>query len=88
MSGADLAGYIHHLLQGHLRTPTSDSDETELASGGAPTLDDLIDHEAIESCAREVEGKDVPSIDEVRHKLSRIPGSMAQVVIEEREDRF
>jgi putative addiction module CopG family antidote len=49
---------------------------------------DLIDWEAIESCAREVEGKDVPSIEEVRQMLSKIPGSMAQAVIEEREDRF
>jgi putative addiction module CopG family antidote len=52
------------------------------------TLDDLTDWEAIASCAREVEGKDVPSIDEVRQMLSKIPGSMAQAVIEEREDRF
>jgi Arc/MetJ-type ribon-helix-helix transcriptional regulator len=52
------------------------------------TPEDLIDWEAIESCAREVEGKDVPSIEEVRQRLSKIPGSMAQVVIEEREDRF
>ena len=52
------------------------------------TPEDLIDWEAIESCAREVEGKDVPSIEEVRRMLSKIPGSMAQAVIEEREDRF
>jgi putative addiction module CopG family antidote len=50
--------------------------------------DDLIDQEAIAYCAREVEGKDVPSIEEVRRMLSKIPGSMAQAVIEEREDRF
>ena len=53
-----------------------------------PTLVDLVDYEAIESCAREVEGKDVPSIAEVRRMLSKIPGSMAKAVIEEREDRF
>ncbi|MFI5387050.1 MAG: type II toxin-antitoxin system ParD family antitoxin [Fimbriimonadales bacterium] len=51
-------------------------------------LEDLIDYEAIESCAREIEGKDVPSIEEVRRMLSKIPGSMAQAVSEEREDRF
>ena len=49
--------------------------------------DDLIDYEAIEYCTREVAGKDVPSIEEVRRMLSKIPGSMAQAVIEEREDR-
>jgi len=52
------------------------------------TLEDLIEYEAIESCARQVEGKDVPSIEEVRRMLSKIPGSMVQAVIEEREDRF
>ena len=52
------------------------------------TPDDLIDWEAIESCSREVEGKDVPSIEEVRQRLSKIPGSIAQAVIEEREERF
>ena len=59
-SGRDLTGYIHQLLPGHLRTPTSDSDETEGANGGAATLEDRIDYEAIESVLGEVEGKDVP----------------------------
>ena len=52
------------------------------------TPKDPIDWEAIESCSREVEGKDVPSIEEVRQRLSKISGSMAQAVIEEREERF
>ncbi len=88
VSGSDLASYIHQILRGHLRTSELDSGPAEVANGGAPTLEDLIDYEAIESCAREVEGKDVPSIEEVRRLLSKIPGSMAQAVIEEREDRF
>ena len=50
--------------------------------------DDLIHWEAIESCARAVEGKDVPSIEAVRQMLSKIPGLMAQAVIEERKERF
>ena len=49
--------------------------------------EDLIDYEAIKYCARELEGKDVPSIEEVRRFLAKIPGSMAQAVIEERETR-
>jgi putative addiction module CopG family antidote len=53
-----------------------------------PTLQQLIDWEAIESCARELEGKDIPPIEEVRRMLAKIPGSMAQAVIEEREERF
>lgn len=50
--------------------------------------EDLIDYEAIEYCAREVDGKAVPSIEDVRRTLAKIPGSMAQAVIEEREDRI
>jgi hypothetical protein len=88
MSGNDLAGYIHQILQGHLRTSKPEGDELEPGNGPTSTSDDLIDWEAIESCAREVQGKDVPSIEEVRQILSKIPGSMAQAVIEEREDRF
>jgi len=49
--------------------------------------EDLIDYEAIRYCARELEGKEVPSIEEVRRFLAKIPGSMAQAVIEERENR-
>jgi len=52
------------------------------------TLEDLTDYEAIESCARQIEGKDVPSIEEVRRILSKMPGSIAQAVVEERADRF
>ncbi len=47
--------------------------------------EDLIDYEAVRYCARELEGKDVPSIEEVRLFLAKVPGSMAQAVIEERE---
>src|SRR5208337_1718464 len=60
--------------------PGPGSDEKAMA-------EDLIDYEAIKYCARELEGKDVPSIDEVRRFLAKIPGSMAQAVIEERENR-
>ena len=48
---------------------------------------DLIDDEAIAYCAHEVEGKNVPSIEEVRRSLSRIRGSLSQAVIEERQHR-
>jgi hypothetical protein len=60
MSGNDLAGYIHQLLQGHLRTPKPEGDELEPGNGA--TSDDLIDWEAIASCARAVQGQDVPPI--------------------------
>ena len=87
-SGRDLAGYVHQVLEQHLRPSEPVSGPGESANGADLTLEDLIDWEAIESCAREVEGKDVPSIEEVRQRLAKIPGSMAQAVIEEREERF
>lgn len=46
-----------------------------------------IDYDAIAYCAREIQGKDIPSIEEVRRILSKVPGSMAQAVAEEREGR-
>jgi putative addiction module CopG family antidote len=55
-------------------------------AGKAPTPEDLFDHEAIEYCSRELMGKDVPSLEDVRRILSKIPGSIAQAVVEERED--
>ena len=88
VSGRDLAGYVHQVLERHLRTPEPVSGPQEAASGADLILRDLIDWEAIESCAREVEGKNVPSIEEVRQRLAKIHGSMAQAVIEEREERF
>jgi len=70
------------------RLRQADQNGCRANDGEKATLEDLVDHEAIESCARQIEGKDVPSIEEVRRMLSKIPGSMAQAVIEEREDRF
>ena len=72
---------VRRLRQQDRAVYRSDSAETSMQ-------DDLIDHEAIEYCARELEGKDVPSIEEVRRSLLKIPGSMAQAVIEERDDRI
>ncbi len=66
----------------------ADQNDNRADDAEKPTLQQLIDWEAIESCAREVEGKDVPSIEEVRRMLQKIPGSMAQAVIEDREERF
>src|SRR3954470_18718820 len=48
---------------------------------------DPIDYDAIAYCARMTEGRDVPSLEEARRILSKVPGSMAQAVAEEREDR-
>src|SRR5438445_776609 len=65
-----------------------DQTEGHVGDAGKATPEDLIDWEAIASCAREVEGKDVRSIEEVRRMLSKIRGSMAHAVIEERANRL
>jgi Arc/MetJ-type ribon-helix-helix transcriptional regulator len=52
-----------------------------------PTLDDLIDHEFVEYCARQA--GDGVTLDEVLEVTSTISDSMARVIIEEeRADRF
>jgi len=50
-------------------------------------LADLLDTEFMEWCSRKSAG-DVPSIEKVRQMLSKIKGSMADVVIAERDERF
>ena len=77
VSGRDLASYIKEIIQDHI-------EHGDAIAG----LDDLVDHEAIAYCAREIEGKDVPSLEEIRRALTKIQGSMAQAVIEERDERF
>jgi putative addiction module CopG family antidote len=53
----------------------------------APGLEDLIDHEFLEFCARE--GDDNVTLEEVLQATSKIPGSMSRAVIEEeRADRI
>jgi hypothetical protein len=69
-------------LEAMRRFRLADAADEELAGA------DPIDHDAIAYAAREVEGKDVPSLEEVRRILSKVAGSMAQAIIEDREDRF
>src|SRR4051812_29968055 len=87
-SGCDLAGYIHGILRSQAQLPREPDGTRDDGDDPARDPDDLIDREAIKSCGRTIEGAMVPSIEEVRQRLSKIPGSMARVVIEEREDRF
>jgi predicted DNA-binding antitoxin AbrB/MazE fold protein len=47
-------------------------------------LDDLIEWESASACTGNDE---VPSLEEVRRMLSTIPGSMADSIIAQREDR-
>jgi putative addiction module CopG family antidote len=52
-----------------------------------PALDDFIDHEFVEYCAREAD--DSATLDEVLEATSTIKQSMASAIIdEERADRF
>ena len=52
-----------------------------------PEADQLIDLEFVEYCSRE--GDDTITLEEVREATSKIPGSMAQFIIEEeRAERF
>src|SRR5262245_55166066 len=85
LSGRDPAQYLQELVRDHIQAaPREGIGEVASAKG----LDDLIDHEFVAECEREVEGKDIPTIEEVRRMLSKIPGSLAEDIIAEREDRF
>jgi putative addiction module CopG family antidote len=65
-------------------TQLRDQDESRKT---APTLDDFIDHEFVEYCSREADGR--ITLEEVLQATSTIHDSMARVIIEEeRADRF
>jgi putative addiction module CopG family antidote len=63
------------------------ADQAEQCGDKESASADLIDLDSIEYCNRAVQGKEVPSIDEVRKMLSNISGSMAEAVIAERASR-
>ena len=87
LSGSDLAGYVRQLLQVHLQAPQPGTGNDQFASLATPGLEDLIDYEAITSCARDAD--DSITLAEVRAATSKIRDSMARVVIEEeRAERF
>ena len=56
-------------------------------NGGDP-LADLLDTEFMAWCAQEAQKSPAPGIEEVRRMLSKIQGSMADVIIAERDERF
>ena len=85
LCGRDPAVYVRQILRVYLLAgkPT---DRDRAAAGVAPTLEDLIDYEAIASC--EGEADDRISLEEVRAATATIKGSMARAVIEdERAER-
>jgi hypothetical protein len=80
--------YVQELVRDHIQASPEANARDEDPAGGTATLDDLIDHEFVADCAKEIQGKDIPTIEEVRRMLSKIPGSLAEEIIAEREDRF
>ena len=88
LSGRDPAQYVQKLIRDDIQSRPRPSGPDEIPAEEAAALDALIDHEFVADCEREIEGKDIPTIEEVRQRLSRIPGSLAQEIIAEREDRF
>lgn len=58
-------------------------------SGTEDPLATMIDYAFVESARREIQHADhIPSLEEVRSILSRIPGSLAADISDQREDRF
>jgi predicted DNA-binding antitoxin AbrB/MazE fold protein len=51
-------------------------------------LEPCIEDEDFRKWCAEQAGEQVPSLEEVRRTLSKIPGSMADFVITERDERF
>ena len=88
LSGRDPEQYVQKLIRDHIQAAPEANARGEDIAEATATLDDLIDHEFVADCARETQGKDIPTIEEVRRMLSKIPGSLAEEIIAEREDRF
>src|SRR5262245_1794947 len=85
LSGRDPAQYVQELVRDHIQAAPRGAGSD---GGHVKGIDDLIDHEFVAYCEREAEGQDIPTNEEVRRMLSKIPGSLAEEIIAEREDRF
>jgi hypothetical protein len=85
LSGRNLVQYAPQILRDHIGSPARET--AEEADGAKPTLEDLVDYDAIAYCEKEAD--DSITLEEVRAATSRIKDSMARVVIEEeRRERF
>jgi predicted DNA-binding antitoxin AbrB/MazE fold protein len=51
-------------------------------------LEPFVEDDDVRQWCAEQAGEHVPSLEDVRQMLSKIPGSMADVVIAERDERF
>jgi hypothetical protein len=75
-----------------VRLTVLDEPTTPIANEGTaatrPIPEGLIDEEFVADCEKKTEGQDIPSIEEVRRRLAKIPGSLSQEIVADREDRF
>jgi hypothetical protein len=81
LSGRDPARYARQIIRDHIGSLPREIGPANL------TLDDLIDHEFIAACT-EPNGENAPTIEEVRKILAKVPGSLSEDIIADREDRF
>jgi hypothetical protein len=88
LSGRDPVQYVQKLIRGHIQASPAVNTRVEDSAEATATLDDLIDHEFVADSAKEAQGKDIPTIEEMGRMLSKIPGSLADEIIAEPEDRF
>ena len=88
LRGRDPAQYVRQIIRDHIEhgpPPGGAGNVGPLED--ATTLDDLIDHQFVADCARDIE-MDIPTIEELRQGLAKIPGSLSKDIIAELEDRF
>jgi hypothetical protein len=85
LSGRDPAQYVQKLVRDHIQAAPRWGGRD---AGPVKGIDDLIDDEFVAYCERETERQEIPTIDEVRRMLAKIPGSLAEEIIADREDRF
>lgn len=86
LSGQDPAQFARQIIRECLASPGAGSD--------LPTVrrarhgwEALIDGDFVADCALRP-GEQAPTIEEVREALAKIPGSLAEELIADREDRF
>jgi len=62
---------------------------TLTVSDAVDPLASMFDHEFVERVRKEVQTMDyIPTLEEVRRILSKIPGLLSEEIIAEREERF
>ncbi len=86
LSGQDPVQYARQIIRQCIASPPDESALVR-AARAETAVEDLIDDEFVSACAPR-QGEPVPTIEEVRAALAKIPGSLAEEIIADREDRF